>query len=104
MPKLKNYGKGRRVSVWIPERHLSLWDEIENKSKFASIALDNAVAIMTFALLKKADPAKYDRDKTPVEAVLPSYNEQFPLDPLTAKRLGKTKTWPKTSPNEQELW
>lgn len=106
MPKLKNYGPGKRVNVWIPEAQLKLWEGIENKSGFVQIALNDAVGIMTWAILKKEEPEKYKRpaDQIPIQDVLPKFNKAYPLDPLTAKRLGKETKWPENSPKKQELW
>ena len=67
------------------------------------MALDDAIGIMTIALLRKADPKKYPHIDKKIEDVVPEFNEEFPLDELTAKRLGKTK-WPKNSPRKRELW
>jgi hypothetical protein len=89
MPRLKDYGKGRRVSVWISERNLKMWDEIENKSKFVGISLDMAIDIMAFAILQKVDPVKYKTPEKDTEKVLTDFNEQYPLDPLTAQRKNK---------------
>lgn len=92
------------MNVWIPERHLKTQTEIENFSKFVQLCLDDVVGIMTWAILKQEDPEKYQRpNQKPLEAVLPEFNKAYPLDPLTAKRLGK-KQWPKNSPNKPELW
>lgn len=69
------------------------------------MALDEAIGIMEWAILKKQDPEKYHIDRAPAEEIIPKFNEDFPLDELTAKRLGKTKeTWPKNSQNARELW
>lgn len=101
MPRLKNYGPGRRVSVWIPEKHLKLWDQLENKSKFVSLCLEEAIGIMTFYNLKKLEPGKYDRVKQPpLEEVLPEFNANYPLDELTKKR----KKCHENSPPKPELW
>jgi hypothetical protein len=106
--KHRVYTHGERVNVWIPKRHIKLWNELENKSAFVQIALDDAIGIMTWALLRKRNPEKYKRpiDSHKVEEVMPTFNEEFPLDPLTNKRLGKeqTQTWPKNSVKKPELW
>lgn len=94
MPR-KKYKTGIRVNIWIPQRHRHIWDEIENGSKFVQIALDDAVGIMTWAILKESDPELYQRpvDKIPIEEVAPNFNKAFPHDPITAKRLENKHTW-----------
>lgn len=104
-PKAKR--QGIRVNVWIHPRHLQLWQDIENKSGFVNLSLDEAIGIMEFAILKKMNPEKYHIDRPPAEQIVPKFNEEFPLDELTAKRLGKTKekqTWPSNSQSVPELW
>jgi hypothetical protein len=111
MPRPKRYEDGSRVSVWIPKRYRKVWDEIENKSAFVQLTLDDIVGIMTWAILKKEDPAKYHTsiDEKPIAEVLPDFNRLYPLDPLTQKRIDKQKhiedekkkekPWNDTSPN-----
>lgn len=101
MPSQHSKGPGRRVNVWIPERHLALWDELENKSQFVQIALDDATGLMAFAIIKEAKGIVRPK---PTQEQIGEFNEKFPLDPLTAKRLGKEKQWPKNSPKKPELW
>lgn len=103
MPKLKNYGTGKRVNVWLLERHFQLHHDIDNFSEFIQLCLDNAVDIMTWDILKKEAPETFHIEQPPIEEVLPKFNERHPLDPLTAKRLGKT-TWPKNSAKPPESW
>lgn len=91
MPKLKNYGKGKRFNVWIPERQLKLWSEIENHSKFVQIALDQAVGVMTWGLLKDKRPDLYYETRKTEEVIEP-YNKAFPVDPLTQKRVENART------------
>ena len=82
-----------------------MWRDLENNSAFVQLCLDNAVDIMTWAILKKERPDLYKGTgdgKTP-EEVIPQFNKYYPLDPLTAKRIGK-ETWPQNSPSKQELW
>ena len=100
-PKAQN--QGMRVNVWIHPRHVKLYKEIENKTGFVNMALDDAVGVMTMALLRAENPEKFTIKKK-VEDYLPEFNEKFPLDPLTAKRLGKTKTCPENSPPTHEAW
>lgn len=103
MPKLKNYAKGKRISAWIPSRNRKIFDEIENKSAFIQLALDNAIDIMAWDILKRADPEKYHINRAkPDEQIIEEFNVLNPLDPLTAKRKGKS--WHKNSAKKQELW
>lgn len=104
MARPKNSEQGIRVNIWIHPRHVKLYEEIENKSGFFNLALDDAVGIMTMALLRKADPEKYTiKTKKPAD-YLPEFNQEFPLDELTKKRLGKNKKWPENSPPTREAW
>jgi len=89
------------MNVWIHPRHVKLWREIENKSGFVNMALDDAIGVMTMAILRKENPEKYTIKKKP-EAVLPEFNDKFPLDPLTKKRLNKQ--WPENSHPTPEPW
>lgn len=91
MPTLKNYGPGKRVNVWIPERQLETAEQIENFSNFIQIALDNAADIMAWAILKDVDPKKYNTGRE-VGDVIDEFNAKYPLDPLTKKRLNKNGT------------
>lgn len=86
-------------------RNFKMWDEIENKSAFLQLCIDNAIDIMAWDILKKMDAKTYHVEhKQPVEEILADFNKNHPLDPLTAKRKGKSTEWLKSSPNEQELW
>lgn len=101
MPKLKNYGPGKRINIWIPERQLKLLQEIENHSKFFQLALDNAVGIMSWSIIKKQ---KDITERAPTEEEVTEFNKNYPLDELTKKRLGKDKPWQSNSQNKPELW
>lgn len=102
MPRLKNHERGKRVLVWIMDRHFKLWKEIENKSNFIQICLDNATDIMAWAILKDVDPKKYkvEHDKTP-EEITEEFNKKYPPNELTAKRL--KKTWKEPSPKLPDI-
>lgn len=100
MPKLKNYGPGKRVNVWIPERQLKTAVQIENLSNFLQIALDIAPDIMAWAILRDVDPKKYNTGRQ-LEDVLDDFNKKYPQNELTQKRQG---TWPNNSPKKPELW
>lgn len=101
MPKLKNKRKGKRVNVWLPERHFKIWSMLENKSKFLQIALNDATGVMAWGILHERDPKQfYSPEK--IEDTLPEFNKTFPLDPLTQKRKDKQQ-W-QNSPKKPELW
>jgi hypothetical protein len=90
MPKLKNYGPGRRISAWVRSRNFKMWDDIENKSAFLQLCIDNAVDIMAWDILKKSDPDIYHVEhQQPVEEIVAQFNENHPLNDLTLKRKGK---------------
>lgn len=103
MKKLPKYGGGKRINIWLPNSSLVMWNQIENGSRFVQIALEDAIGIMTWALLMKADPEKYEKRIKNKAAVLGKFNEEFPLDPMTQARKG-TKPSPAISPPTQELW
>jgi len=88
MPKLKNYGPGRRVNIWLPEKHDAIAADIENLSQFFQIALEQAAAIMAFDIIKKE---KGLVSPAPTPEAIDRWNKDHPLDPLTAKR---KKQWP----------
>ncbi len=56
---------------------------------------------MAWALIKKQQKLKEPNKLTP--DLVDEYNQAYPLDPLTAKRLGKEE-WPKNSAKSPELW
>lgn len=91
MPRLKFKKKGKRVNVWIPHKQMETAAQIENLSNFFQIALDNAADIMAWAILRDVEPQKYNTGRK-VEEVIDEFNEKYPLDPLTAKRLNKNGT------------
>lgn len=97
-PKPSN-GGGIRATVWIPERHVKLWRELDNKSGFISLALDDAVGIMAWAIMRATDPERFHRpvDDKKVEDVLPEFNKNYPLNE-------ENKQWPKSSKKTQENW
>jgi hypothetical protein len=83
----------------VKSRNFRTWDEIENKSAFLQLCIDNAVDIMAWDILKKADPEQYDiPQEKPYEEIVEEFNAKHPLDPLTAKRLGKNTNGPKPEP------
>jgi len=102
MPRRRVYTEGTRVNVWIPKQYRKTWDSIENRSQFIQLCLDDCIGIMTWAILKKSDPEKYTRpiDKNPPPNLTDDFNKEFPLDPMTKKRIQrkKTNTWKDTSP------
>lgn len=102
MGRQKNSRDGRRHNVYILERHAKLWKELENKSNFIQICLDNATDIMAWAILKDVDPKKYKvhHDKSS-EQIQKEFNEKYPPDKLTAKRL--KKPWKEPSPKLPDI-
>jgi hypothetical protein len=82
MPKLKNYGPGRRINIWVPERHLKILADIENKSQFFQMAILQAAGIMAIDIIER------ERNIThplPTPEAIAEWNKNHPLDPLTAK-------------------
>lgn len=103
--KKKPIGKGKIVTIWLDAEHMKLWNDLRNKSAFVQLCLENAAAIMAWDILRKKNPEKYQDHNPPVEESIDEYNALHPLDPLTEQRLEKEPTeWPKTYPNNQELW
>jgi len=86
---------GKRINVWVPGEQLKEAEQIENVSRFFQICLDNAGDIMTWAILRSIEPQKY-HPLHEFDDVIDDFNKKYPLDPLTAKRLGKNK-WPTPS-------
>ena len=84
----KPFKSGIRISVWIPPKQRQTAIEIENLSRFFQICLDRAPDIMAWAILREVRPEMYDSGRK-LESVIDEFNKKNPLDPLTAKRLGK---------------
>lgn len=108
MPRKKVYTEGIRVNIWIPKKHRKMWDMIENKSAFVQLCLGDSVGIMTWGILHKRDPDTYTRpvDKNPPPNIVQDFNEAFPLDPMTKKRIqkGQTEECKTNFPKRHELW
>lgn len=104
MSRPKGEDTGKRVNVYLPKHSLKIAADIDNLSEFLQVALSQAAAIMAFDIIKQ-EKGIVDK-RVPTEEQLARWNEDHPLDPLTAKRLGKTKQWPNTpnSPPKPELW
>lgn len=98
MPRLKYKKKGKRVNVWIPAKNMKIAAEIDNLSSFLQIALDNAADIMAWAILQDVDPKKFSTN-TKVEDVIDEFNQKYPLNDLTQRRITK-ETW---QTNSQKL-
>ena len=100
MPKLKNYGPGRRVNIWLPEYHDNIAKDIDNLSQFVQMALEQAAGIMALDIIKQEKGLK---QPLPTPEQYERWNKDHPLNPLTAKR---EKKWPntQTSPKKPELW
>ncbi|RTL04848.1 hypothetical protein EKK58_09495 [Candidatus Dependentiae bacterium] len=98
-PKPKKVGI--RTTIWIPGKHVDLWNKIENKSGFVQIAMSDAVGVMMWAIMKKGNPKEHHRavDDLDIDDVLPEFNKKFPLDELTQRRQNK---WHKHSPRNHD--
>ena len=99
MPKLKNYGPGKRVNIWLPEKHLKIADDIENLSQFVQIALEQAAGIMAVDIIKQEKGLK---QPLPTQEQYDRWNQDHPQNPLTQKRENKCST--PTSAPKPELW
>jgi len=98
---LKLKAPGKRVNVYLPNKHLKIAKDIDNLSEFIQQALDQAAGIMAFDIIRKAK--KLPEDKPPTQEQLDQWNADHPLDPLTAKRKNKWRPTP-NSPKKPELW
>ena len=96
MARPKGEDTGKRVNVYLPKHSLKIAKDIDNLSEFIQVALDQAAAIMAFDIIKKEKGLVDKREPTPEQ--LERWNHDHPLDPLTAKRLGKTKNGPTSQP------
>lgn len=95
--KKVKYGQGQRHNVFILARHKQIWKEIENKSNFLQLCLDNASDIMAWGILRDIDPKKYKiTHKQSDEEIMTEFNKKNPTNELTAKR--QHKKWQKNSP------
>lgn len=101
MPRLKNYQAGKRVNIWLPDRHVKIAKDIENLSQFVQIALDQAAAIMAFDIIQREK--NLPKHKPPTPEALDRWNSDHPLDPLTAKRKNVKCSTPNSQSN-RELW
>lgn len=100
MPRLKNYKPGRRVNIWLPNKHDKIAKDIDNLSEFFQQALEQAAGIMAFDIIKKQRGITDTQVPTPEE--LDQWNKDHPLDPLTLKRKQKCNT--QNSVPKPELW
>jgi len=107
MAKRKPPTKGKRYTLWVPARLIETIEELDNKSKFLQIALDQCIGIMQFDIMKKRLPEVYKEPKE-VEGEKELYNQLNPLDDLTKKRKPYAKTEPTqprpSSDEDSELW
>jgi hypothetical protein len=86
---------GKRVTIYLPNHSLAIAKQIDNLSEFFQVSLEQAAGIMAFDIIKK-ETGIVDK-RTPSEEQLDTWNKNHPLDPLTAKRLGKQNgTTPKS--------
>jgi hypothetical protein len=100
MPRLKNYKPGRRVNIWLPDRHDKIADQIDNLSQFVQIALDQAASIMAFDIIKRE---KGLTQEPPTQEQIDQWNKDHPQNPLTQKRENTECSTPNSAP-KQELW
>ncbi len=95
---------GKRISVYLRGESLATAKQIDNLSAFLQLALSQASAIMAFDIIQREK--KLPKLKPPTDEAVNRFNDDHPLDPLTAKRLGKQKQWRNTptSPPTHDLW
>lgn len=82
----------------MPDKYLRDWKQIENKSNFVQLAMDQQVGIMQWAMMRER--LKYPANPVPTEAQIADFNKVFPLDPLTKTR----KKWQENLAKPRELW
>lgn len=90
------------VTVAIRPPQKRLWDQLENKSAFIQLCLDNAVGIMAWDILRKGG---YPEPKRPPKAkVVRTYNLLNPL-PDYKTRFANLKELPReNSPTKPVNW
>lgn len=89
MARPKGPNTGKRVNIYLPKHSLKIAKQIDNLSEFIQLALDQAAGIMAFDIIQREK--NLPKHKPPTPDALQRFNEDHPLDPLTAKRLGKQK-------------
>lgn len=89
-------------TVRIRAENQHTWKELANKSEFINLALQQAVGLMTWAILQEKDPKKYYIKRPPLSEVIDSYNDLPPVKRLTPGR--KSAEWHKNSAKKPELW
>lgn len=107
MKQHKYDGGGRRVTLWLPEVALKVYDQLENKSAFLQLALKDAVGIMQWAIMKEREPQTYKDTDVKFEDIIGPYNEAFPVDELTEKRNNArayARDKAKNTGPDSELW
>lgn len=87
MPRKKKL-TAKRVNIYLDPEPLEMAVQIENLSKFVQLCLLIAPDIMAWAMLQEYDPTVY-KGVAPNKELTKEYNKKYPLDPLTAKRIGK---------------
>lgn len=98
MPRPKPNKAGRRVNIWLPPESDKIAVQIDNLSAFFQLALEQASGIMAFDIIQRE--AKLKKHELPTQEAIDRFNHDNPLDPLTAKRLGKDKKWRNTPPSQ----
>lgn len=99
-PSGKQSTAGKRVNIYLPLDSLAIAKDIDNLSEFFQVALRQAAGIMAFDIIKKQRGAE---QPLPTQEQYDTFNQDHPLDPLTAKRLGKENKWPNTPPSAPKL-
>lgn len=101
MPKRTSSSHGKRINIYLKGHHLRTAKQIENLSAFVQLALEIAPDIMAWDILNREAGGALDTGRK-LETEVDKFNENHPLDPLTAKR--KNPEWQKNSPSKSELW
>jgi hypothetical protein len=99
VPRLKNYGPGKRVNVWLPEKHLKIARDLDNLSNFFQLSLEQAAGIMALDIIKQEKGLKQE---LPTQEEIDRWNKDHPQNPLTQKRDKECNT--PNSASKPELW
>lgn len=101
MPKRTSSSHGKRINIYLKGKHLRTAKQIDNLSAFIQLALEIAPDIMAWDILNREAGGTLDTGRK-LENEVEAFNDNHPLDPLTAKR--KNPEWQKNSPSKSELW
>lgn len=92
-----------KVTVSLGDKQKKMWDALENKSKFMRLALDNAISIMQWDIMRKGGYPEPKR-KVDYRKTIRTYNLMNPL-PYNTKYANKHEAPPlESSPNTPDLW